>query len=94
MKYTISLIAILFVALFVHAQELRSPDESFKLIFELEEGTPTYQLELDGKTVIKQSKLGLELKDMESFLTGFEVETAFVRLILGQKRIFCLPGTR
>lgn len=57
------------------AQELQSPNGQFVMSFALQaDGTPTYQLTYKGKTVIKPSKLGLELKkDEKSLLNDFEI---------------------
>lgn len=71
----------LFTALFLlassiilQAQELTSPDKNLKLKFSLTaDGTPTYELNYKNKAVIKTSKLGLETKDVPSFLNGFTV---------------------
>ena len=58
----------------VQAQEISSPDKNLSLKFELNDaGAPTYQLKYKKKDVIKTSKLGLETKDVSSFLTGFTV---------------------
>jgi len=54
---------------------LTSPAENFIMTFVLTDGVPTYQLTLDGEPVIKSSKLGLELKDTESFLEGFTISS-------------------
>ncbi|NDV57491.1 glycoside hydrolase family 97 protein [Bacteroides sp. 519] len=44
------------------AQDLKSPDGNLNLKFSLQQGgTPTYQLDYKGKTVIKPSTMGLEL---------------------------------
>lgn len=53
------------------AQELNAPNGAFKLQFSLVDGTPTYQLSLNGKAIIKPSTLGFELKDDEPLLTDF-----------------------
>ena len=47
-----------------HAQErLSSPDGNLTMVFSLnDQGEPTYELFYKGKTVIKPSKMGLELK--------------------------------
>ncbi|WP_296146526.1 glycoside hydrolase family 97 protein [uncultured Flavobacterium sp.] len=74
----------LFTALFllvscvvVQAQELISPDKNLKLKFSLtSDGTPTYELNYKNKAVIKTSKLGIETKDVPSFLNGFTVTKA------------------
>lgn len=55
------------------AQTLKSPNENFELTFLLKEGVPVYALSLGGKEIIKESKLGLELKNTESLLDGFSV---------------------
>ena len=57
------------------AQELKSPNGNFKMIFALEnDGTPTYQLFMNNKEIIKKSKLGLELqKDKKSLLNDFKL---------------------
>lgn len=59
-----------------NAQTINSPNGELELNFSLQEsGIPTYSLTYKGKDVIKQSKLGLELKDDEfSLLEGFNVE--------------------
>jgi len=71
----------LFTALFLlassvilQAQELASPDKNLKLKFSLtSDGTPTYELNYKNKAVIKTSKLGIETKDVPSFINGFTV---------------------
>ncbi|WP_396142481.1 glycoside hydrolase family 97 protein [Flavobacterium sp.] len=57
------------------AQELKSPNGNFKMIFALEnDGTPSYQLFVNNKEIIKKSKLGLELqKDKKSLLNDFKL---------------------
>jgi hypothetical protein len=54
---------------------LTSPAENFIMTFILTDGIPAYHLSLDDETVIETSKLGLELKDMESFLEGFTISS-------------------
>lgn len=61
----------------VQAQELRSPDGHFSMQFSLQEGgVPTYQLTYKGKTVIKPSHLGLELKGASNLTGGFTLAKA------------------
>ncbi|KXX68684.1 glycoside hydrolase family 97 protein [Flammeovirga sp. SJP92] len=58
----------------VNAQSLQSPSGNFTLNFDVNgEGTPTYALDLDGEAIIKESKLGLQLKDAEDLIKGFKV---------------------
>ncbi len=74
MKTTFSLILLL-IGFSIQAQEIASPDKNLKLTFSLDsKGTPVYQLNFKNKSVIKPSKLGIETKDVPSFLDGFSVE--------------------
>jgi len=57
----------------VNAQQLKSPNGNFELIFQLNKGIPTYRLSYRGKPIIKESKLGLEIKDMEPLTGSFMV---------------------
>lgn len=68
----------LFYFFVVHAansQQLKSPNGKFIMEFALQkDGTPSYNLTYKNKTVIKPSKLGLELKnDKKSLLNDFTV---------------------
>jgi hypothetical protein len=61
-----------------NAQQLKSPNGNFMMEFALQkDGTPTYNLTYKGKTVVKPSKLGLELKEdknnKKSLLNDFTV---------------------
>lgn len=73
MKRSILLITLLFFGLNLLAQQAKSPNGNFALTFELKDGIPTYKLDMGNQVVIKESKLGLELKDTESLLDGFTV---------------------
>lgn len=68
-------IACFCIGLFAEAQQLKSPDGNFTMDFALQNGgVPSYSLTYKGKTVIKPSKLGLELKnDKKSLLNDFTV---------------------
>ncbi|MDR6967808.1 hypothetical protein J2X31_001820 [Flavobacterium arsenatis] len=60
--------------LFAQAQEIASPDKNLNLKFSLiQNGVPAYELNYKNKPVIKSSKLGIETKDVPSFLDGFTV---------------------
>lgn len=74
-NYFVSVIAVLFSIFGMNAQDLQSPNGNFKMIFALEnDGTPTYQLFMNNKEIIKKSKLGLELqKDKKSLLNDFKL---------------------
>ncbi len=65
-----------------YAQEIKSPNTNLTLTFALQEGgVPTYQLTYKGRAVIKQSKLGLELKNTTSLTNGFTVASATRRTV-------------
>ncbi|MEG0850868.1 MAG: glycoside hydrolase family 97 protein [Flavobacterium sp.] len=76
---------ILFAALFfiigfqiTNSQQLKSPNGNFSMEFALQnDGTPTYNLIYKGKTVVKPSKLGIELKEdkniKKSLLNDFTI---------------------
>ncbi|RTL13917.1 MAG: glycoside hydrolase family 97 protein [Flavobacteriaceae bacterium] len=74
-KYFVSVFVMVFSIFGLNAQELKSPNGNFKMIFALEnDGTPTYQLFMKNKEIIKKSKLGLELqKDKKSLLNDFKL---------------------
>lgn len=74
-KYFVSVLVMVFSILGMNAQELKSPNGNFKMIFALEnDGTPTYKLFMKNKEIIKKSKLGLELqKDKKSLLNDFKL---------------------
>nr|WP_315254350.1 glycoside hydrolase family 97 protein [uncultured Flavobacterium sp.] len=60
---------------YANSQQLKSPNGNFTMKFALQkDGTPSYNLNYKSKTVIKPSKLGLELKnDKKSLLNDFTV---------------------
>ena len=74
-KYFVSVFVMIFSIFGLNAQELKSPNGNFKMIFALEnDGTPTYQLFMKNKEIIKKSRLGLELqKDKKSLLNDFKL---------------------
>ncbi|MEH6405823.1 MAG: glycoside hydrolase family 97 protein [Leeuwenhoekiella sp.] len=77
---TYSLLFVLVLCLipiFLTAQELGSPDGNFELSFALStQGEPTYTLAYKGKTVVKPSILGIELKNTEALTSGFKLTDA------------------
>ena len=73
-KIIILFLVIVLNTIIVNGQTISSPDKNLSLTFELKEnGVPTYRLSYKQKDVIKSSKLGLETKDVPSFLDGFTV---------------------
>ncbi|MFD1257089.1 glycoside hydrolase family 97 protein [Mucilaginibacter terrae] len=72
--YLLALVVFFNSVLLVKAQTIQSPDKNLTLKFALQDnGVPTYQLTYKQKAVIKTSKLGLETKDVPSFLDGFTI---------------------
>jgi len=72
-NYYLTFILLLLV-ITIKAQTILSPDKNLTLKFALAaNGAPTYQLTYKQKQVIKTSKLGIETKDVPSFLDGFTV---------------------
>ena len=70
------LVAALLLAwnIVVQAQQITSPNKNLVLNFALSpDGTPTYKLNYKNREVIRTSKLGIETKDVASFINGFEV---------------------
>ncbi len=65
--------AISFMAVWGQAAELKSPNGSFHLSFEVKDGAPVYSLQLEGQPVILESRLGLELKALEPLTNGFKL---------------------
>ncbi|WP_234445876.1 glycoside hydrolase family 97 protein [Carboxylicivirga marina] len=79
MKKLLFIQLMLLIGISVWAEGLKSPNGQTSLNFELKDGVPTYYLSFKGKEVIKESRLGFELKDAEDLISGFEltaVETA------------------
>jgi glucan 1,4-alpha-glucosidase len=68
------MIPFLAFVLNTQAEELKSPDGNVVLQFEVKQGIPVYQLSFKKQAVIDESRLGLELKDMEDLLDGFVLE--------------------
>lgn len=65
----LSVIVFIAFAKALTAQTLKSPDEAFQLNFNLDTtGTPMYQLLFNGKTIVKESKLGFDLKNDDKSL--------------------------
>lgn len=56
-----------------NAQTLSSPNGQLQVLFSVDDGIPTYQLSYKGKTVIKPSKMGLELFDSPDLIHNFSI---------------------
>lgn len=75
MKFNFVLACVLFFTAIVDAQQLKSPNSNFEMVFSLQaDGTPVYSLNFKNRPVIKTSKLGFELKkDKKSLLNDFAI---------------------
>lgn len=71
MKKISLLCGVLLLAQVALTQQLSSPNERFTLQFTLENGVPTYQLQLDEEPIILPSRLGLELVYAPDFMGDF-----------------------
>lgn len=68
---------VLFVSGAVKAESITSPNGQLQLNFSVNvQGEPVYELSYKGKTVIKPSKLGLELKNDPGLMNGFTLSDA------------------
>ncbi|GGK87939.1 glycoside hydrolase family 97 protein [Rufibacter glacialis] len=82
MRKLLLLLMALTVAPLLRAQTLTSPDKNLSFKFELgEKGVPYYQLSFKKKPVIKPSALGIETKDVASFLDGFTVTSTELKTV-------------
>lgn len=72
MKLKLIISALLFSALNVDADVVTSPNGIVSIDFQLKNGIPTYKVDYKGKPVIKESRLGLELRDGKNLMDGFE----------------------
>lgn len=72
MKLKLIISALLFSALNVDADVVTSPNGAISIDFQVKNGVPTYKVDYKGIPVIKESKLGLELRDGKNLLDGFE----------------------
>ena len=72
----VAFVVVFFASFVSFSQRLQSPDKQFEMIFKLdEEGMPKYQLSYQSKSVINESGLGLELKNLDGLISGFSVVT-------------------
>lgn len=72
MKLKLIVSVLLFSALNVDADVVTSPNGIVSIDFQLKNGIPTYKVDYKGKPVIKESRLGLELRDGKNLMDGFE----------------------
>src|ERR1035437_290427 len=76
MKKTLLLIVCLFSGILLMATDLKSPNGTLLLNVEVKDGVPTYRLDYKNRPVIKQSRLGLELKKDHNLIDGFTMNNS------------------
>jgi alpha-glucosidase len=76
MKKTLLLIVCLFSGILLMAIDLKSPNGTLLLNVEVKDGVPTYRLDYKNRPVIKQSRLGLELKKDQNLIDGFTMNNS------------------
>ena len=73
MKQILLATVLLCSAFLLKAETIKSPNGEMALNVELKNGVPVYQLDYKNQPVIKESKMGLELKDGKNLTEGFEL---------------------
>lgn len=73
MKRIQILLVCLLAALGLKAVELKSPDGNLQLYANVKDGRPVYRLDYKNHPVVRESYLGLELKDDEDLMDGFAI---------------------
>lgn len=74
MKKLVFVLLLLGSGTALFAQTLKSPDGNLRFSFSVTQtGEPVYQLSYKNKAVIKQSKLGIDIKDQTPMLNGFKI---------------------
>ncbi|WP_446775147.1 glycoside hydrolase family 97 protein [Macellibacteroides fermentans] len=73
MKQILLATVLLFSAGLLSAETVKSPNGAMVLNVELKNGVPVYRLDYKNQAVVKESKLGHELKDGKNLTDGFEL---------------------
>ena len=76
MKKVLLVIALICTALIMKAETIKSPNGALELNFNVKNGIPVYTLDYKQHPVIKESKLGLELKGGANLTNGFTLTKA------------------
>ncbi len=71
MKKLQVLLVCLLAVLGLKAAELKSPKGNLTLYADVKDGRPMYRLDYKGRPVVKESYLGLELKNDKDLMSGF-----------------------
>ena len=78
MKKILLLIAFVSTGPLLMATEIKSPNGKLVLNVMVKEGAPVYWLTYKNKPVIKESRLGLQLKNDQSLMEGFVISNSFI----------------
>ena len=73
MKQILLATVLLFLVGLLSAETVKSLNGAMVLNVELKNGVPVYRLDYKNQAVVKESKLGLELKDGKNLTDGFEL---------------------
>lgn len=72
--FAISIFVLAFFTVNISAQTITSPNGNLSLTFKLTTaGEPVYQLSYKNKAVVKESKMGFEIKDQPELKSGFKI---------------------
>ena len=75
MKYFITAFIILITIQNIYSQQISSPDSKLTLTIKLSENNELiYNLIREGKVVVNDSKLGIDLLNQPDFLSGFKID--------------------
>ena len=78
MKKILLLLAFVSTGMLLMATEIKSPNKELVLNVMVKEGAPVYWLTYKNKPVIKESRLGLQLKNDQSLMEGFVISNSFI----------------
>ena len=73
MRYLILILVSLGIVT-LNAQQIFSPDKNLELNFKLVDGKPVYSLKFEQDFIIKESTLGIDIKDQPDFIDGFTID--------------------
>lgn len=75
-------ILLIFAINVLHSQNIQSPSKNIELQFSVSaDGKPAYAVNYKGKTIVKQSTLGMQLKEMPAFESGFSIVNSETKLV-------------
>ena len=67
---------VLFICVISNAQNVLSPSKKIQLSFSIsKEGKPTYSVSFKNQPIVKESSLGIVLKDADGFVANFKIDS-------------------